>query len=399
MEKSDIIVFHFHFWEGTMYLADQIKDDYEKWTKQQTIMISAPTGTGKTYFVLHVLLPYAMKNGKKILYLTNRTILKEQLEEEAKWVFYENANKCSANNTIDSYIEIVMYQTLEAGRDYEKNHIDYIIADECHYFLTDSFFNSKTDVSFSWVMNHRGTSTLVFISATIELFEEYFYSYIPYIYKFWRGKKHCLTHGYVKEYQIKSKGNVYEPIFLKDIPALLKELENSGDEKWLIFVSSKKHGDSLVEELKSKEVSVGKIYSGYSEDRQMKEYVDKIVKTRVLPETVTIVTSVLDNGISVHDPKVKHIVISTDTREELIQMLGRKRISKDDTKIKLYLYAGNREMFRKRLENEIYQRLEAIQKFKINPLNAMTEKKLFPFTRKRVLKKDHVNGMDPVCLK
>ena len=129
-----------------MYLADQIKDEYEKWTEEQTIMISAPTGAGKTYFVLHVLLPYAMKNGKKILYLTNRTILKEQLEEEAKWVFYENANKCSANNTIDSYIEIVMYQTLEAGRYYEKNHIDYIIADECHYFLTDSFFNSKTRV-------------------------------------------------------------------------------------------------------------------------------------------------------------------------------------------------------------------------------------------------------------
>lgn len=48
------------------------------------MFITAPTGSGKTYFILNTLLPYARERNWNILYLVNRKILKEQLEEDVK---------------------------------------------------------------------------------------------------------------------------------------------------------------------------------------------------------------------------------------------------------------------------------------------------------------------------
>ena len=38
-----------------------------------------------------------------------------------------------------------------------------------------------------------------------------------------------------------------------------------------------------------------------------------------------IATAVMDNGVSFHDTALRNMVIFADTKEEFIQMLGRKR--------------------------------------------------------------------------
>lgn len=37
------------------YLADQIGEEYKSWKEGELIFIQAPTGTGKSYFILNVL--------------------------------------------------------------------------------------------------------------------------------------------------------------------------------------------------------------------------------------------------------------------------------------------------------------------------------------------------------
>lgn len=51
------------------YLADQIGEEYQNWKDDDIVLITAPTGIGKTTFILKILLPYIMQKGGRMLYL------------------------------------------------------------------------------------------------------------------------------------------------------------------------------------------------------------------------------------------------------------------------------------------------------------------------------------------
>ena len=61
------------------YISDIIKDEFKQWTNHKPILISAPTGSGKTTFILKHLLPYVKEQGKYLVYFVNRSALKEQI--------------------------------------------------------------------------------------------------------------------------------------------------------------------------------------------------------------------------------------------------------------------------------------------------------------------------------
>lgn len=59
------------------YLTELIGDDYMEWEGRK-ILISAPTGMGKTTFILQVFLRYFKRKRKKVLILSNRVLLRTQ---------------------------------------------------------------------------------------------------------------------------------------------------------------------------------------------------------------------------------------------------------------------------------------------------------------------------------
>ena len=63
-------------------LSEEIGEKYIEWKDGDCIFISSPTGSGKTYFILNILRPFLIQNNKKVLYLVNRSILKEQIDKE-----------------------------------------------------------------------------------------------------------------------------------------------------------------------------------------------------------------------------------------------------------------------------------------------------------------------------
>lgn len=63
-----------------MYLEEIIGNQYRNWKSGEWVFISAPTGTGKTTFVLNQLVPEAKNAGKEVLFLSNRTILRDQVK-------------------------------------------------------------------------------------------------------------------------------------------------------------------------------------------------------------------------------------------------------------------------------------------------------------------------------
>ena len=115
------------------------------WKPGDIILISAPTGSGKSYFVRHTLRDYLVKNGLKCLYLLPRVRIKEQFEQELP---------------NDATIRFATYQTIDTRECFQASSChdkyDVIIADECHYFFADADYNHKTDLSFEWVMGQQG---------------------------------------------------------------------------------------------------------------------------------------------------------------------------------------------------------------------------------------------------
>ena len=65
-----------------MYISDFVKNDYKEWKGGESIFIEAPTGSGKTTFVLNELVNEAMRGGQEVLYVSNRYLLKEQVKKK-----------------------------------------------------------------------------------------------------------------------------------------------------------------------------------------------------------------------------------------------------------------------------------------------------------------------------
>lgn len=356
------------------YVSDIIGTDYKEWKLGQTIFISTPTGSGKTTFVLEKLVKYAALTNKKILYLVNRKILKEQLKKAYENIQNEMRIEHGINKIAPMYI--ATYQEIEKQpMTYDKEWFDYIIADECHYFLMDSMFNTKTQISLNWIMDNRFDNSIrIFMSATIERIEDFILD------KYFSKKKIFADFEKIdlKEYLEKNeKCIIHYPSernteFLDvnifgAVDELFENIKLSG--KWLIFVDRKKDGNELEKELNKNGIDTLFIDAQYKEDADSVETVKNITEELMYKQKVLIATSVLDNGISIHDDFLKNIVVMTDSYEEMIQMIGRKRIAKKQSeKIQVYLCIRDENYFSRRLnwhemcQNELNRNLSMWKK-------------------------------------
>ena len=133
-----------------------------EWFPQKPVVIKAQTGQGKTYWVAHNLYDYLKKNGATCLYLIQRTRTKEQLLREFRGK--------------ESTLRLMTYQALESSVQHGQavGSYDYIVADECHYFISDGGFNNNTDISFDWILG-QDNAVKIFMSATVGAFYNYFF--------------------------------------------------------------------------------------------------------------------------------------------------------------------------------------------------------------------------------
>lgn len=297
------------------WITDLINDDYKKWNKGDVVIIKAQTGTGKTHFIKNVLIPSMNKN-EKMLIIANRVKLKEQI----------NADLAKLN--INKNIKVMSYQELENisinNDSVNLDFYDYIVCDEAHYIYTDSSFNNKTKEIFDLLINKKHNNAIkIFMSATIEN-----------VSKMVQGNK---QYNNIHKYQDVNDYSYVECKYFKDLGKIVKLIKDDNDDKWLIFVKSKKDIDYIKTLLKDdSEYRQYKIATA-TKNRASKD-LENIVNDSRFKSKVLISTKVLDNGINIKDDKLKNIVIMSYDKETFIQMLGRKRIDiKNAQQINLYI--------------------------------------------------------------
>lgn len=433
-----------------MRVIDKIsEEECMSWKQGDCIAITAPTGSGKTHFVLNRLYPMAQQLGRKIVYLCNRILVLEQtkIAAEAAGIEFEDINGCWDSQ----YLAITTYQKVEKLRRFPSRQdieggtseitstifdgAEYCICDEAHYFVHDAVFNTDS----RWVLEEMLSTTrkiLIFMTATDEPLKLYYSNQsvnrwidrfheqlrvvqkckweIECIEREWRYDKDCGvwispdyrgfydddtlnrwrekieqsdirlisnsldTIAYPKEwksYNIGANYSDYQVFYYRSDAELIEEIEHTPDEKWLIFTMDREYGKDFAGRLNKKLGAKQAVFldshrTNKAKSRKALESEKLAIQTfnEIKNESrfscrVLITTTVLDNGVNLHDKQLKNIVLPTHNKTEFIQMIGRKRRAEGD-EVKLYI---EDTPYRKIVQKQftMRKRIRYIEKFQL----------------------------------
>ncbi len=297
------------------YISDIIGEEYKAWIPGERILIEAQTGTGKTIFVLTTLLNYCRDTNKTVLYVCNRTYLKEQIR-----------NLVSDNKDI---MTTVNYQYLEHDIEtlYNSDYsflfaYDFIIFDEAHYFNSDSEISQYTDIVFNEIPNITN-SIIIFMTATPQILKSYLNQLnIQINYSYDTDKDYSYIRNIIFYDDVNTANTILETLSEKD--------------KAIYFCNSLERAAEYHERFNNSCFLCSENQAKY------KKYISRDEKNRIIKENIfesqiLITTSALDNGISLTDDNIKYIIIDIPHLITLIQCVGRKRIANDSDKIILFV--------------------------------------------------------------
>ncbi len=352
------------------YLSDRIGEDFKTWEGKK-ILITAPTGMGKSTFIVKKLLPYLRSQGRKLLILCNRRLLRDQywdglvrqysdftdLEDSVQLMTYQElAQKCRNHNIINSLFSD--FQT--------------IVCDECHYFYADSDFNGfGTFALLQMIVSGGITKEILFLSATTDEVKPLIKQVITNIslVELEDGSLHKKKNlNYEPSELLYMDFSLYEDyqrfqcLSMPDEPTLCDYLANS-PKKSLIFIDNKERAYKMREKLvkgglDSQDVEI--LHSDNIDSPCNSELVRHLSICHKLLPKILITTAVLDNGVSIHDEEVGNVVILTESKISFLQMLGRVR-AESVNRCNLIFVIRSEDVFLNR-KNKYEQRLAEYKK-------------------------------------
>lgn len=290
-------------------------DEIDQWKSGDVITIRAKTGDGKSYFVKNRLYEYAKQHNKKILFLLHRENTIEQFQEEV-----ERDGKTDV-------IHIRTYQYIEQLLLHERkpklDEYGYIVVDEAHYFISDSAFNNKTDLSFDAIISAT-QSVRIFMSATINDIHDYI-----------NTDRNIET----KDYELPQSYNHISKLMFYNKDDMLDEIAKQildNGEKGIFFINKARKAYDFYKRFR------GFATFNCSKSNALYRYVNEGNITRMLTNErfdtpLLITTSCLDAGVNIVDTEVRHIVIDMKDSDTVIQCAGRKRAQSYDDTFSLYI--------------------------------------------------------------
>lgn len=335
--------------EETIKIAQYIIDNNIQETN--TVLITAPTGKGKSWFIKNQLYNYCKKHKSKlkILYLLPRAVVRDEFKAEL-----------TAEHK-DDIITVMLYQDFEKRDVFPSFDVyDIIICDECHYFVSDAMYNSFTYRSYERIFQFANNKLRFFITATplpikTILTKTVEQSDAPNTPKHLQHKLwHCNLTGLsvVKDVHFFKIG--WDTEKKKNVQYILDEIDNTeptdesglfnntvrGD-KAIVFCDSVKYAHDLYKQYEGKSLFIcsrhNEKYKNYVNDIDKEAY-NKMLTEHKFDCKYIFCTSALDVGFSIKDTQVKHIICMLQDWNSVVQAVGRKRILGGDLNDRITLY-------------------------------------------------------------
>lgn len=349
-----------------MHLENFMIQEQYRWQGGESVFISAPTGFGKTSYVLNCLVPDAMKDGKEVLFLSNRFLLKEQIKAkiaENQGIRVQNMDFLENVEEYDG-ITVKTYQNLQVQYRREPyimckifRRYKYVVYDEAHYIFVDSSFNPEILFLLDFIKEYPGVN--IFLSATLEGIPE-FIKATKYENKMVYNSRYKITNfltaeAFIEKYTFACCGMVnhlwyyrfdlqpkdYEVFYFRDYEELFPLINAETEEKWLVFLGNKSKIGIFSQNITANH----QVLTAESKnDKAEMDAIRLMLKEEKFQDKVLLTTAVLDNGINLWDSALKNIVIDTNSRTEFLQMLGRKRM-KAGEKVRLFIPKKSQRYF------------------------------------------------------
>jgi len=348
------------------YLSTQIGNEYRNWNKKK-VLISAPTGMGKTTFILECFAPYVIATGGKVLILCNRKLLRQQY-------WFDLVQKYETYIELNNSVQIMTYQALaeeiRTRSEVRTLFCEYtaVVCDEVHYFYSDSDFNGYGTFALLQAIILAGMAkTMLFLSATMDEVKPLICSTIDICIEKCLQNELCvgdyrkLGEIVEKDFSVLADYQRFQCISIPDEESLCEILAGSS-KKSVLFVNDKSRGEHLKELL----IKTGKIQSqdiallnadNLEESENNLVVANLAIAHRLIPK-ILITTAVLDNGVSLHDSEIGNLLILTESKIEFLQMLGRVRVEATP-ECKLYFLIQNAKFYQRRMRQ--YQ--EELERF------------------------------------
>lgn len=337
------------------YISQLIGETYKEWGARKVIL-TAPTGAGKTTFVVRILLLYHFLRGCKVLILCNRRLLRMQYWAQVIRLFRSYGDLTQA-------VEIKTYQQiaeeLRSGVEPQGMFSEYacIVCDEVHYFISDADFNGfGTFVVLQAILYAGLEKQMLFMSATMEQVKDELYKTLERCvryYQFKNGDKEIkdecrmwipYDYSYLEDY------GRFQCFAVPDVQTLMERLIIS-DGKAVIFYDDRTEGEKLqsyaVDKYGLPSNQIVTLNADSMENAKKRNFVERLALCNRFDEKILVTTSVLDNGVSIHDDEVENIAIITDSKVSFQQMLGRIRCGKRQS-VNLYFVLKPADVFRSR---------------------------------------------------
>lgn len=322
------------------WVTEVIGEDYKNWKKGDVVRVQAQTGTGKTLMVtgndkIKGLID-RMEGYQRLIYICNRVELKRQIKLDLLKKYNLEIPKINnkldidtldkmtrINNIVITSYHSIAYSMLANTYNSEDNNLDmfdYIVCDEMHFMLADSSFNNHTRLAFNELITKAHRNAIkIFISATMDEMVKVIEKAVEDSKNSFIKKNDLKLHTYNTGIDYSYLNTKYFR-HIKDIITLIKN--DKTDDKWLVFVTSKKNGQDMKNELDECNISNDFITSG-SKTVEAKN----ITSESKFNCKVLISTKALDNGVNIKDDKVKNLVVMAFDKTTFIQEIGRVRFN------------------------------------------------------------------------
>ena len=281
------------------------------------ILIHAQVGSGKTYAIVHVLLPWALEHGKKILYVSSRVALNTQTKREIikvtgqSYLMDQHTEKGMRAQEDFEGITVTTYHRLYSLMMFDPTRLkefDILVFDEIHALLDDAEFVPYTGFVLNNIKTIFGGKLRIYMSATPQnILHELMKAESPYQLTILRFPRNF---SYVRL------------AFFHDENEIIRRInDEKSSQKWLIYTPSISHGECLKSKLNCPVRLLNSVVREEDENAW-----EKILLNQAFEEKVAIATAVIDAGVNLVDKSLVNVVVFGASITSAIQVLGRKRL-------------------------------------------------------------------------